>query len=163
MFCPRCGNHPASDRMNFCANCGLRLDGVVDLLARGGVPINPPIIPQINQPSPRTRGIRQGAKLSFFSLVLFVPVFAFCAANKDGAPLILPFTLFLAGVFWMLYYRLFGDEYAPPPAQTQVMNPAAPQYVYLPPSSGTPVYRAPVETPQQQSVVENTTRTLGSE
>jgi hypothetical protein len=50
---------------------------VVELLARDGVPTNPLPPPQSNEPSHRRKGIRRGAQITFFSLVLFVPVFAF--------------------------------------------------------------------------------------
>jgi hypothetical protein len=164
MYCPRCGNHPASDRVRFCPSCGLRLDGVFDLLAHDGLPANSSVIPPVNAPSPRKRGIRQGAKICFFSIVAFLPFLGFCVAIDDGGPMILPATAFLAGIFWMIYYRLFVDEYEPPVKNTQaVVAPVASQPIYLQPPQAVPVYRSPIEQPQQQSVVENTTRSLGSE
>src|SRR5262247_4068380 len=112
MFCPRCGNQPASDRMRFCPSCGLRLDGVADLIARDGVPAGASNAPQVNalrsgEPSERKRGIRRGAKMVFFSMGMFLPVFGFCFLVDSVGPLILPATIFLAGIFWMIYYRLF--------------------------------------------------------
>src|SRR5262245_48399587 len=111
MYCPRCGNQPASDRVRFCPSCGFRMDGVVDLLVRDGVPAGPFLnIPQTNfiqsgEPSERKKGIRRGAKMVFFSLAMFLPVFGFCFLVDDVGPLILPGSLFLAGIFWMIYYR----------------------------------------------------------
>ncbi len=164
MFCPRCGNQAASDRMRFCPSCGFRLDGVVDLLARDGILANPPMIPQAQEPSPRRRGIRQGAILFFSSLVLFMPIlFISIEVINSPFPLFLLGSLFLAGIFWMLYYRLFGDEYAPPPKPMQVMRPAPPPQAALAPPQSVPVYRPPGEPPQPQSVIEKTTRTLGRE
>jgi zinc-ribbon domain len=164
MYCPRCGNHPASDRVRFCPSCGLRLDWVFDLLARDGYPANPSVIPQAKEPSPRKRGIRQGAKLCFFSIVAFLPIFGLCAALDIGFPLLLPGTSFLAGIFWMIYYRLFVDEYELPVKNTQVVAaPVTSPPAYLRPQQAVPVYQTPIEQPQQQSVVENTTRSLGSE
>jgi zinc-ribbon domain len=164
MYCPRCGNHPASDRVRFCPSCGLRLDWVFDLLARDGYPANPPVIPQANEPSRRKRGIRKGAKICFFSIAAFLPIFGFALATDSGEPMLLPVATFLAGIFWMLYYRLFVDEYEPPVRNTQaVVAPVAPQPTYLPPPQAVPAYRSPLEQPQKQSVVENTTRSLGSE
>jgi zinc-ribbon domain len=164
MYCPRCGNHPASDRMRFCPSCGLRLDGVFDLLVRDGSPANSSVIPQVKEPSPRKRGIRKGAKICFFSIVAFLPIFALCAFFEHAGPLLLPAATFLAGIFWMLYYRLFGDEYEAPVKNTQaVVAPVVSQPTYLPPSQAVPAYRSPIEQPQQHSVVENTTRSLGSE
>jgi hypothetical protein len=162
MYCPRCGNHPASDRVRFCPSCGLRLEWVFDLLARDGYPENPSATPQ--EPSPRKRGIRRGAKLCFFSIVAFLPIIGFCAAVDDAGPLLLPVTSLLAGIFWMIYYRLFVDEYEPPVKNSQaVVAPVTSQPAYLPPPQAVPAYRSPVEQPQQHSVVENTTRSLGSE
>lgn len=166
MFCPRCGNQPVSDRVRFCPSCGFRLDGVVDLLARDGVPTNPLNAPQTNIPqsgelSERKKGIRRGGKMVFFSLAMFLPVFGFCFLVEGPEPLLLPASIFLAGIFWMLYYRLFGDETAPAPKQFQAAQFAPPpQQPYLPPPQSVPAYRSPVETPQEHSVVEHTTRTL---
>jgi|SoiMetStandDraft_5_1073268.scaffolds.fasta_scaffold34802_2 zinc ribbon protein len=167
MYCPRCGNQPASDRVRFCPSCGFRLDGVADLLARDGVPGGALAAPQTNslrsgQPSERKQGIRRGAKMVFFSLAMFLPIFGFCFVVENPGPLILPASLFLAGIFWMIYYRLFGDENAPPPKR-QTEPPyfgPPPQNASLPPQQSVPVYRSPVETPKEHSVVEHTTRSL---
>src|SRR5215467_3388628 len=111
MFCPRCGNQPASDRVRFCPSCGFRLDGVVDLIARDGAPSGLPNISQTNalqsgEPSERKKGVRKGAKMVFVSLAMFLPVVAFCNFVREGWPLFLPASIFLAGIFWMIYYRL---------------------------------------------------------
>jgi hypothetical protein len=165
MFCPRCGNQAASDRMRFCPACGFRLDGVIDLLARDGLPSNPHIVPQVQELSPRKRGIRRGAMLMFSSLVLFLPVLYFSLeiANNEF-PLLMLSSVFIAGIFCMIYYRLFGEEYAPPPRPVQVTIPATQPQAYLAPQQSVPVYRSADDEPQrQQSVIENTTRTLGHE
>jgi hypothetical protein len=158
MYCPRCGNHPAPGRVRFCPSCGLRLDGFFDLLAREGNPPHPAAITQANEPSPRKRGIRQGAKLCFFSIVSFLPIFGLCVLTNSPGPLFLPGTTFLAGIFWMLYFRIFADEYEVPVKSTTQ------QQIYVPPlpQQAVPTYRSPIEQPQQQSVVENTTRLLES-
>ncbi len=164
MYCPRCGNQPASDRVRFCPSCGFRLDGVVDLLMREGVPTNPLPSPQTNQPSPRKRGMRRGAIITFASVVTFLPFMAISIADDHPGPLLVPATLFLIGIFWMIYYRLFGDETAPAPKPAQAVQfGPPPQHAYLPPQQSAPAYRTPVETNQQQSVVENTTRSLGQQ
>jgi hypothetical protein len=167
MYCPRCGNQPASDRVRFCPSCGFRLDGVADLIARDGAPAGALNAPQTNElrsggSSERKQGIRRGAKMVFFSLAMFLPVIGFCFAVESPGPLILPASLFLAGIFWMIYYRLFGDENAP--ASKRHPEPPyfgpPPQNASLPPQQSVPVYRSPVETPKEHSVVEHTTRTL---
>jgi hypothetical protein len=164
MYCPRCGNHSAPGRARFCPSCGLRLDGVVDLLARDDNPANPSVA---QEPSARKRGIRQGAKLCFISFTAFLPIFGFAAAMNSEALLsllLLPATSFLAGIFWMIYFKLFVDEHESPIKNTQVVAaPPASHQSYLPQPQAVPVYRPPIEQPQPQSVVENTTRSLGSE
>jgi hypothetical protein len=167
MYCPRCGNQPASDRVRFCPSCGFRLDGVVDLLARDGVPGGALNAPQTNSlrsggPSERKQGIRRGAKMVFFSLAMFLPVIGFCFAVESPGPLILPASLFLAGIFWMIYYRLFGDENAPASKRQpeHLYFGPPPQNASLPPQQSVPVYRSPVEVPKEHSVVEHTTRSL---
>lgn len=166
MFCPRCSNQPASDRMRFCPSCGFRLDGVVDLIARDGVPAVLPNSPQMSsvqsgEPSERKKGIRRGAKMVFFSLAMFLPILAFCFVVEGPEPLFLPASTFLAGIFWMMYYRLFGDESSPAtkPVQPAYFGPP-PQNASFPPPQSVPVYRSPVETPREHSVVEHTTRSL---
>lgn len=167
MYCPRCGNQPASDRVRFCPSCGFRLDGVADLLARDGAPAGLSNIPQTNalqsgEPSERKRGIRRGAKMVFFSLGMLAPVGALSIVTDEPGPLFLPLTLFLAGVLWMIYYRLFGDENAPTPKsrpEPPYFGPP-PQNASLPPPQSVPVYRSPVEAPKEHSVVEHTTRSL---
>ena len=142
------------------------MDGVVDLLARDGVPASPLNIPQTHfiqsgELSERKKGIRRGAKMVFFSLAMFLPVIAFCFVVEGPEPLFLPASLFLAGIFWMIYYRLFGDEHAHAPnlVQPPYFGPP-PQNASLPPPQSAPVYRPPVETPKEHSVVEHTTRSL---
>ncbi len=166
MYCPRCGNQPVSDRVRFCPSCGFRLDGVADLLARDGVPAGPLNIPQTNtlqssEPSERKRGIRRGAKMVFFSLGMLAPIGALSIAAEEPGLLFLPLTLFLAGIYWVIYYRLFGDKNAPAPKPTQppYFGPP-PQNASLPPPQSVPVYRSPAETPKEHSVVEHTTRSL---
>jgi hypothetical protein len=167
MFCPNCGNQLASNHVKFCPSCGFRLDGVAELLGRGGSPTNPLIVspavsPRSVEASERRKGIRRGAKLLFIGLAMFLPTFAFCFLVDSPGPLFLPATIFLVGIFWMLYYRLFGDEtaVAAPPIQPAQFGPP-PQHAYFPTQQSIPAYRAPADPPQEQSVVEHTTRTLG--
>jgi len=140
---------------------------VADLVARDGVPGAALSAPQTNslrsdQPSERKQGIRRGAKMVFFSLAMFLPVLGFSIAIDNVGPLILPGTLFPAGIFWMIYYRLFGDENAPAPKRQpeQIYFGPPPQHASLPPQQSVPVYRSPLEAPNEHSVVEHTTRSL---
>jgi hypothetical protein len=139
---------------------------VGELLARDGVPAGPLNIPQPNliqssEPSERKKGIRRGAKMVFFSLAMFLPIVAFCFVVEGPEPLFLPASVFLAGIFWMIYYRLFGDERAPAPKLVQPLYfGPPPQNASLPPPQPVPVYRSPEEAPKEHSVIEHTTRSL---
>lgn len=161
MYCPRCGNQPVVDRMRFCPACGFRLDGVVELLARDGAPVfsgpGAPAAP--GAPSHRKRGIRRGAKIAFAGAALFLPFLGLSIGVDSPGPLTVPAALMLAGIFWMIYYVLFGEE--TPVAPPRVSAPPPPQPVYLAPPPGVPVYQPPVEPPRPQSVGEHTTRSLG--
>ena len=46
----------------------------------------------------------------FLSGVLLLPTLFMAAAVKEGAFLLFPLTIFLAGLFWALYCRLFADD-----------------------------------------------------
>ena len=113
MYCPRCGQQ-ANQESNFCGRCGFQFIGLPEAITQGGLtaPIFASNQTQNNLEirSPRQKGIRFGAKLTFFSLVL-LPVSIIFATMVDGpGPLLLPFIFFLAGVSWMLYSRLFLDS-----------------------------------------------------
>jgi hypothetical protein len=140
---------------------------VADLIARDGAPAGALNAPQTNalrsgQPSERKQGIRRGAKMVFFSLAMFLPIVGFCFVVEHPFPLILPGSLFLAGILWMIYYRLFGDENTPAPKRQpeQIYFGPPPQHASLPPQQSAPVYKSPVEVPKEHSVVEHTTRSL---
>jgi hypothetical protein len=148
--------------MRFCPSCGFRLDGVTDLLARDGVPAGALNALRSGEPSERKSGIRQGAKMFFLSLGMLAPVGGLSIATDEPGLLFLPLTLFLAGIFWMIYYRLFGNVNAPAPKsrpEPPYFGPP-PQNASLPPPQSVPVYRSPVEPPEEHSVVEHTTRSL---
>jgi hypothetical protein len=146
---------------------------VVDLIARDGSPAGYPQIPQTSslpggEPSERKKGIRRGAKMVFFSLAMFLPVLAFAITVNEEGFLFLPLTLFVAGILWMIYYRLFGDEQAPAPKPIQPVyfgpppqHSSPPILASLTPPQSAPVYRSPMEAPKEpHSVVEHTTRSL---
>jgi hypothetical protein len=42
--------------------------------------------------------------------VLFPVFFIFAEVNNHPGPLVVPATVFLAGVMWLLYVRLFGED-----------------------------------------------------
>src|SRR5215831_11829946 len=109
MYCPRCGQQPVYESLRFCPTCGLRLDSVVELLASNGAPSSFDALPAAHDPaSPKRRGMRQGAKLMLVSLVLLPLIFAASFGLDSGVPLLIPVTLFLAGLAWLSYYKAFG-------------------------------------------------------
>jgi hypothetical protein len=58
----------------------------------------------------RRLGMRRGAKLMFFSVILFPIFFGLCFLVDGPVPLFVPFTVFLTGLVMLVYARLFGDE-----------------------------------------------------
>lgn len=128
MFCPKCGVHAGPDASRFCRNCGFRLDGVLQLLARNGAPDGTvQYLPAASQiASPRKTGIRQGAKILFSSVVLFPLMLGLAIGIDSPAPLIFPSFLFFAGLMRMLYARLFADDF-------QTSQPSPQPVVFYPP------------------------------
>ena len=170
MYCPRCGQPPAVDHMRFCPSCGFRLSGVAELLANDGfLGAREPVEPQVNKMSPRRRGIRQGAKLMFLSGVLLPPAFGLSIAADSPAPLLIPLTVFLTGLAWLLYFRLFGEESLPIAERSQPaqIGPAG-RNAYIPPARRAPAYE--LDPPRgdtaglslSPSVTEHTTNLLGN-
>ena len=169
MFCPRCGQQQVSDEVRFCSRCGLPLGSVPALLAGGEV--------RSDERAPKgvltqkRAGVRRGAKLMFFSAVLFPVFFGLAIAVDEPGPLILPATVFLAGLAWMLYFVLFGEETPRARAEEgtkQVRDARGAQA--LPPStfvpaSGFGARRADTADMARQppSVTEQTTRLLDEE
>jgi hypothetical protein len=98
----------------------------------------------------------------FLSGVLLLPTLFMAALVKEGAFLFFPLTIFLAGLFWALYCRLFADNKQAlknqMPAQLYRAN------EYLPPVIPAPVLRArepnTAEIIQPPSVTEYTTNLL---
>lgn len=107
MFCPRCGQQQISEEVRFCPRCGLSLAAVPTLLASGIVPAATESRAVQTQ---KRLGIRRGAKLMFFSAVLFPIFLGLSIAFDSPGPLAVPFTVFLAGLAWLLYFAIFGEE-----------------------------------------------------
>jgi hypothetical protein len=156
MYCPKCGQPPVSESVRYCPSCGFRLDGVVDLLVRNGLPVaftQLPPAPADAGTRKRRTGMRWGAKLLLLSLVLTPIFFGFCFLVDSPAPLIVPLTTFLAGLSWLIYYRFLGED--PPPAAVTYQVPlgTTARNLNLPPS---PVFTADPGEPV--SITEPTTR-----
>ncbi|MDQ4123907.1 MAG: zinc ribbon domain-containing protein [Acidobacteriota bacterium] len=110
MYCPKCGQQQMADNLNFCSRCGLPINEIAKwlendenlVLREKGLPLK--------SPSKRRKNIRRGAKLMFISGVLFPIFFALSVAVDEPFPLLIPLTLFFAGLSVMLYSRLFIEE-----------------------------------------------------
>ena len=166
MFCPKCGQQ-SSDEVRFCPKCGLQLAGLPAYIAGNDLMANRPDPSRQAEMTAKRRGMRRGAKLMFFSVVLFPIFFGFCFLVDNPAPLFVPFTVFLAGLVLVVYARLFGDELIAVPQRGSSRD--------LPAGSDRPALGAAQFTPaplfnrqradtaeiyQPPSVTENTTKLL---
>lgn len=109
MYCPRCGQQLATE-IRFCSRCGLPLSAVAEIVANGGAS---PVLQSagaLEKDSPPRRRERLGAKLIFLSVVLVPLCLGLSIWADSPGPLIAPVAVFLAGFFWLIYWRLFGEE-----------------------------------------------------
>lgn len=130
MYCPQCGYRPTTENARFCQTCGFPMDGVTSLLASGGavVPVyQGPVVEAGKRPSSTRKRIRQGAKLMFLSAVLLPIFFGISIASDTPGPLVVPLTIFLAGLAWSLYNKIFGEDEPAPP--TQIPAPSTPRAI----------------------------------
>lgn len=183
MHCPRCGQQQLNETVRFCSRCGFPLDGVIQLLAMGGVL---PVYQSegTKEISPRRKGVRQGASLLLIGAVL-VPILGVLAAFSRGifeAPLAILVSLaailcFLGGPLRMLYAALFEEGaprrryVTPPPAYMppgiMAQPGASARGTMLPPPAANPAaaWRSgphTAELVQPPSVTDNTTQLLES-
>lgn len=112
MFCPKCGQQ-SSDEVRFCPRCGLSLTSLPAYIAGNDFTSDRPHPARPAELTAKRRGTRRGAKLMFLSVVLFPIFFGFCFLVDGPVPLLVPFTLFLAGLLMLVYARLFGEELLP--------------------------------------------------
>lgn len=175
MFCPHCGQQQITESLRFCSRCGFPLEAVVQLLATGGLlPSFPGSI--IKEPSPRRKGVKQGALLLLLGIIL-VPLLGVLSSFNAGNlfDILTPMAaiiFFLGGLLRMLYAALFEEgapryspmmpNYAPPPMPAQFQ--AIPRAGALPPAAiPPPTWRTRPNTAEilhRPSVTENTTRLL---
>jgi hypothetical protein len=168
MFCPRCGQQQISDEVRFCPRCGLSLAQVPALLAGGDAALAE-AAPRAVQ-SRKRKQIRRGGKIMFFSAVLFPIFLGLSIAVDEPGPLVVPFMVFLAGLAWMLYFVLFGEE-VPLAGEAEGRKefrdsrtaPALPPSTFVP-ASGFGQRRAnTADMAQPPSITEQTTRLLDEE
>ena len=110
MHCPQCGLQQASGEVKYCSRCGFYLGVVSDLLNGSGVLGGRPGAATPPGPSLRKKRIRRGAKIMFLSVVLLPITIGLSIMADGGEPLLIPFTIFLAGLFYLLYHLIFTDE-----------------------------------------------------
>ena len=110
MYCPKCGQQQIAENFNFCSRCGLPINEVAKWLEGNANLTTSEKGTPLKSRSAKRKGIRRGAKLMFFSGVLFPIFFLFGIVVGGPAPLFIPLTIFLAGLSRMLYSRIFGDD-----------------------------------------------------
>ncbi|HEV7893692.1 MAG TPA: zinc ribbon domain-containing protein [Pyrinomonadaceae bacterium] len=166
MFCPRCGQQQVSGEVRFCSRCGLSLASVPALVAGFESPA-PAGGAARSVRSKKRKRIRRGAQIMFFSAVLFPIFFGLAIAVDEPGPLIIPATVFFAGLAWLLYSVLFGEEEAQESAEgargdlRESRNaPSLPPATFVPASGfgARPAHTADMAQPP--SVTEQTTKLL---
>jgi hypothetical protein len=168
MFCPRCGQQQVSEEVRFCPRCGLSLATVPALVA--GFEAAPPEVVSRGGRWKKRKQIRRGAKMMFLSAVLFPVFFGFAILANGPGPLFVPVTVFLAGLAWLLYFVLFGEETPQEYAETGRKDlragrnaPPLPPATFVPASGfgARPAHTADMAQPP--SVTEQTTKLLDRE
>lgn len=171
MYCPKCGQEQVSDEMKFCPRCGMQLGALPTLLAQNGgsTASTPTGTSGLKMALMKKRQMRRAAQLMFASGVLVPIAIGFGIIIESPIPMLLPVTVFMAGLALMLYFFIFGEDakhaqQSPSPAQF-----GATQQGALPPSQATPASdfkRASPRTAeivQPPSVTEHTTRLLSED
>lgn len=165
--------------MRFCARCGFPMEGTMHLMAHGGM------IPQYQQnvetrePSPRRKGVKQGALLMLIGAIL-VPIFGVMSGFAPGRlenvfaffAALSAVICFLGGPLRMLFAGIF-EEGTPPKFQFTTSNPYAPPVIAAPQARVSALPPPAVNTAaawkqrphtaeiqQPPSVTDNTTRLL---
>src|SRR5207253_9577352 len=154
MFCPRCGQQQATDSMRFCSRCGFAMEGVMHLLAHGG--ILPQYQPQGEKTiSPRRKGVKQGASLMLIGAIL-VPIFGVMAGFAPGRldnlfaffAALSAVICFVGGPLRMLFAAIF-EEGAPPTQFNPQLNYKIPPPA-MPPARVSALPPAPLANPASQ-------------
>ncbi len=177
MHCPQCGQQQASASLRFCSRCGFPLEGVLQLLANGGMMPAFPSTVGFKEMSARRRGVRQGAILMLAGVVV-VPILGVLNSFSSGNLLdiltaLAAIVFFVGGLIRMLFAALFEEgathnrampaSYVSPPMPAQLNTPV--RGSSLPPAPANPAsgWRQRPNTAeifQPPSITENTTRLL---
>ena len=168
MYCPKCSQQQASEQARFCSRCGFRMDAVAELLAADGVL-------EQNESGPRWKKIslrKAGLRLWALMMVFMIGITPLMLATGNKPDVMVTFALtagiFFAGIFWMLYFRLFEREELPPRKTKQPREAVAPRKAALSPMPQTVTAGAAsqrvntADMLQPPSVTESTTNLLES-
>lgn len=181
MFCPRCGQEQISNELRFCSRCGFLMEGMMEVVMNGALPLtffdksNPKAI------SPRKKGVTQGGML-MLSGVLIVPLLAILSDALNFGEMIVAISAIITfvGGFVRLIYALIFESGVPVVSKDEGLLDAFKQNLIekakgkkeLPPQQTEPV--STYVPPQQgnwrdtkdlvkTSVTENTTKLLDEE
>jgi hypothetical protein len=112
MYCPKCGQERGSEATSFCSRCGFLLTGAAELLHTGGM--LPNAAPIQIEPSPRSRGIKQGLFI-FLLTFLVAPILGMISVFLFRMPPwpmgIAIFLLGGGGLLRMVYAAMFESKY----------------------------------------------------
>ena len=109
MFCPKCGQERHTETSSFCSRCGYLLTGTAELFRYGGVLPNKP-----GKNSPRSRGVKQGAFILLFGILLFPVlglIFGVLFRQPPIAAGIVLFLSFAAGLLRIAYALMFEHSH----------------------------------------------------
>ncbi len=109
MYCPRCGQQQINYEIRFCSQCGFLMNGMMDVIAKGGLPDNVIKGCDPGAESPRKRGIRQGGLLMLSSFI-FVPLSVMFSIMLNVEPfgvVITALLTFWGGFLRILYAAIF--------------------------------------------------------
>jgi hypothetical protein len=170
MFCPKCSQPQVSDEVRFCSRCGLPLASVVALLASKEVTKGGEDAELHSERARRQAGIRRGARILFFSVVLFPFFFSICMFFRSPVPLVFPASVFLVGLAALIYAALFGDELlavrgfrSPRELPEGFPKPALAASLFSPATGVNPQRVNTAEINQPVSVTEHTTKLLAKD
>jgi len=149
MYCPRCSQQQFFQEVRFCSRCGFQLSVVAELLSNNGTLAER----DSRRFNPTRKNYRLGGKAIFSSIVLLPVAIALVILTRTPFPLFLPITVFMFGVAWISYHRIFRDEMLPGKEDRQFF-----QSVPMPELPPKRVNTAEMKRPP--SITEHTTRIL---
>ncbi|MEZ5346754.1 MAG: zinc ribbon domain-containing protein [Pyrinomonadaceae bacterium] len=109
MFCPRCGQQQLNYNTRFCSQCGFLMNGMAEVVVRGGLPAETAEGSAADAESPRRKGIRQGGllMLSSFILVPLSVMFTIMLNVEPFGVVITALLTFWGGFLRILYAAIF--------------------------------------------------------